>query len=451
MYSDIDERKGLVKTNWQYVRKRVAKVEPAFAKMVDELNPDESFVVYLAYYPYGAIKGDTESTLLPTHQNTYYRISNPDTPQDVLKQLGYSKNSAPFAMLLEKNLELFVELPDEKISIPWILYSPGSIFPFARILSRKHRRTYDPNGVLTLSSGARSTFMLPNIGCATYHANLQRDFNVQVPTPKSMHEHWNVFREITNSQVLNCDWRSCLLYFGSKWLEKLDSDSAWLPLKLYLHELAWYHCEYQRNRFYYDLSFSIIQKNRNLKPNPYLADTARHLFAIALGAAPGYAPAINDDALPTQAIQQVFTDSYRLDKYDPIILQPTHFNYEQDDMPIYYSLQHPSTHMFSPKSRKISSTLSEMRELHHITNIFSKELAKENSLCSDTILSKITSNINFDFFHNKPDRHQIIQASHLMAQCDTRFKYQGQESKFASDSPFVRGCIRIKKLMTPKG
>lgn len=447
MLTELDENKGLVKVYWPQIRNRVKKVEPTFASIVDELNVNTDFPLYLAYYPFGALKGDTKSTFFPTLKNGFYRLSDPNAPKEVIKHLGYGKNSAPLAMLLDKNLELFIDLKDEEITIPRVIYTPGSFFPFARILSRKSSRTYAPNNVLTLTSGVRSIFMLPNIGCSTHYAHVQRDFNIKSSPPKSLYRHWYVFKEIINSEVINCDWRSCVVYFSQNWLDKLESDKAWLRLKLYFHELAWQYFEYQRNNFYYDISFSVIQKKRNLKPNPYLVDTARHLFNIALGAAPGYIPSSNNNSLPVNIIQNVFIESYGLKNYFPTILQPTHFKFEQDEYPIYYSLQHPSTHMFSPKSRKVASTLAEMRELEYITRIFTFELARNENMCSDTIINKICKHIEFDFFHSKPDQHRIIQPTLKIPVFDKRFMATKQTSLsagFAGDGAFVRGCISIK-------
>lgn len=449
MTTGYDEKRGLTKTYWADIRKRVAAVEPAFATIVDELNPDKSLPLYLAYYPYGALKGDTFSTFLPKSDGGHYRLSDPTAPQDIIKHLGYGKDSAPLAMLLDKNLELFIDLKEEKITIPRALYAPGSLFPLARMLSRKSKRTYASNGVLTLTSGARSVFMLPNIGCATHHSNLQRDFNVKNPPAKFLYDHWHIFKDIINSEIINSDWRSCLMYFSQKWLDKIHTDKAWIYLKLYLHELAWHYSEYQRNNFCYEIAFSIIQKKRNLRPNPYLADTARHLFTTAVGDAPGYIPACNSDALPLELLQKTFVESYGLKKYLPTIFQPTHFNFEQDKLPIYYSLQNPSTHIFSPKSREVSSTLSEMRELEHIMQVFSSELAKENEMCSDTIIGKIAQKIEFNYFHNKIDRHRIVKPSTDLITLDKRFHNVSNDAKikgasFASDAPFVRGCISIQ-------
>ncbi|TAK76030.1 MAG: hypothetical protein EPO11_04760 [Gammaproteobacteria bacterium] len=448
MVTEIDEGRGLVRTYWANIRERVAKVEPTFAKLVDDLSPDKTFPLYLAYYPWGALKGDTQSTFLPTLDGSYYRLSDPNVPKDVFSHLGYSVNSAPLALLLDKNLELFIDLKEKKITIPRTVYTPGSFFPLSLILGRKSKRVYFTNKILSLTSGVRSTFMLPNIGCATNHIHLQRDFNVKQPPPKSLYEHWDIFKEIVHSNVINCDWRSCLMYFSEKWIKNLF-DKAWHNLKLYLYELAWNHYDYQKNHFYYEIIFSIIQKNRNLKPNPYLVDTAKHLFTTALGIAPGYTPTCDNNSLPWNTLQTAFVESYLLKKYFPTIMQPTHFSFELDKHTIYYSLQNPSTHIFSPKSRKISSTLHELRELEHIMRVFIEELSRENSLCSDTVIHKLVNQVEFKYFHNEIDRHNIVQPSTDIVKFDNRFNSISQKNKiknakFSSDAPFMRGCISIR-------
>lgn len=443
MLTEVDERKGLVKVYWSDIRKRVAKVEPKFAKIVDELNPGKAFPIFLAYYPYGALTGDTQTVFLPTVDDKEYKLSDPTIPKDVAKHLGYGKNSSPMGMVLEKCTELFIDLKEEGITIPWAISSPGAFFSFSRILSKKNQRIYAPNGLLSETSGGRSVFMLPNIGCATHHTNLQRDFNVQNPPPKSLYEHWHVFKEIIQHDAESSEWRSCVIYFSENWVDKLHNDKAWSHLKLYLHEFAWNYYEFERNHVYYDIAFSVIQRKRNLKPNPYLADTARHLFATALGDAPGFIPATNDDALPLGILQKAFVESYGLKKYSPIIMQPEHFHFEKNSFPIYYSLQNPSTHVFSPKSREVSSTLFEMRELEHIMKVFTEELKKDNSICADTVLNKIAKTIKFNYFHNKVDRHRVVNLSSKIPNQDNRFR--SGNANFAADAPFVRGCISIQK------
>ena len=448
MVTTQDEQRGLVKVYWQDIEKRIAQIEPNFARIVNELSPDQSFPIYLAYYPYGMYIGDTESLFIPKIDGCSYRLSNPDTPKDVIADLGYGANSAPLGMVLDKQLEFFMDLKSQGITIPHQIYSPGSMFAISRILNTKKNRVYAPNGVLSTTSGARSVFTLPHIGCATNHANLQRDFNIQLSAPKSLYDQWRLFSELVNSDVVSSQWRSCVAYFSEKWIERIMNDSSWSELKLYMYESAWNALEYDRNRIYYEVAFSTIQQNRNLKPNPYLVDTARHLFATALGAVPGYIPATNNDCLPLHEIQNIFIESYGLKKYFPTIMQPHHFMLEEDNCPVYYSLQHPAVQAFSPKSRRASSTLFEMRELKHIIRIFSEELTKPQGMCSDTIMSKAASLVDFKYFHNEPDHHKVIVPSENITKYDNRFESspnhpQTSDAKVATDAKFMRGCISI--------
>lgn len=446
-----DNGKGLVRVYWKDIAKRVAKIEPEFAKIVNELSPDKSFPLFLGYYPYGMYIGDTISLFVPTLAGGSYRLSDPDAPKEVIKHLGYGINSAPLSMVLEKELECFSDLKGLGITIPYHIYTPGSFFAMSRILSNKKSRIYAPNGILSGTSGARSVFMLPPIGCTTNHSNLQRDFNVQSPPPKSLYDHWPLFRELINSEVIKCEWRSCIMFFSESWIEKILHDKAWLPLKMYLYEFGWHIFEYDRNRIFYDVAFSTIQQQRNLKPNPYLADTARHLFATALGAAPGYVPATSNESLPWDIIQSIISGSYGLKKYYPTVIQPKHFNFEVDKEGIYYSLQHPTIQAFAPKSRKVSSTLFEMRELRHIMRIFTEELSNPKGMCADTIMCQVARQVEFKYFHNEHDQHKVMMPAGEAVNYDRRFKAVASKNKisrakFACDAKFLRGCISISSV-----
>lgn len=440
------ENKGLVKIYWEDIRGKISKVEPVFFNLVDNLSPDKNFPLYLAYYPYGSVEADTTSSLFPDDHGGFYRLTDPEAPKDVYKNLSYSINTAPLGLLLDKQLELFLDLKNEKRTIPWITYTPGMFFPYSSILRIRTNRIYAPNGILSSTAGARSVFMLPNVGSQANHSNLQRDLNIKSPTPKHLYDHWNIFREIAK----NSDWRCCVLYFSEKWVKKIQSDHAWVEVNKYLHEQAWKQTEYERNRVLYDMTFSMMQNKRNLKPNPYLADTVRHLFATAIGAVPGYVPTLNEDALPLHDIQHAYCESYKLKKYLPTVMSPGYFIYEKDNSSIYYSLQNPSTYVFSPRSREISNTLFELREMENIIRIFMEELSQDGFPCSDTVLGEVAKQLKFEFFHSKSDRYGIVKLSEEITNLDPRFtkidkKYRKEGSQFSSDSQFLRGCIRISK------
>jgi len=298
-------------------------------------------------------------------------------------------------------------------------------------------------------SGCRSVFMLPNIGSMTQHVHLQSDYNVQSPPAKSLYDHWQIFKEIVDSEINPSDWRSCMIFFSEEWVDKIHNDNAWIKLKLYIQDLAWEHFEYNRSHTYYDIIFSLMQKKNNLKPNPYLVDTARHLIAVALGEAPGYAPAENEDILPLHDITNAFIHSYGLKKYLAHIMSPMQFTFEVSSSPVYYSLQYPSTFGFSPKARKVFSTIFEMRELAHIMKIFMFELGRSDGICQDTILRVMANKIVMHYFHNASDRHKVVNSTAMLPEFDVRFGVPsnsygaGSSAKFAVDGPFLRGCIGI--------
>jgi len=447
MVTEVDEGRGLVKVYWQDIRKRVAKVEPKFAKIVDALSPDKTFPLYLAYYPYGALTGDTISPLISLPDGGFYRLTDPNAPKDVVKHLGYGMHDSPLGMILDKSFEFYIDLKNDGITIPRKIYKPGDFFSFLRNLNGRNTISAASNNIHSLISGARSVFMLPNIECSTHHANLQKDFNIKSAAPKSLYQHWDIFRELCEAND-TLDWKACLIFFSEKWLHKLNTDSSWAPLKLYLYDKAWAYFKFDIVRSHDDYIFSMLQKDSNLKPNPYMADTARHLFNITVGNAPGYAPATDASCIPLDYLQKVYIESYGLKKYIPIILQPQNFDLESIH-PIYYSFHYPSTGMFSPKARKISSILYDMRELSYILRKYIKGLSERREY-SDTLLSYLASRVQFDYFHNEVDKHRIIRSSHDILDIDDRFNNLNlkeilSQAQFAGDARFLRGCISIRK------
>jgi len=449
MLTEIDEGKGLVKTTWSKVRDRVAKVEPQFAAYVDKLSPDKSYPLFLLYCPFGMIRGTSTDNYVPKINGGYYSLSDPNAPDDVKKHLGYgAQGRAPFSLLLDKAMELYMDFPEDNLTIPYLVYTPGSIFPFSVILNKISKRNYGPS-TLSLVSGVRSVFLLPNIGDAINHAGLRRDYHVRAEAPKKLYQHWEIFKEISNSTDVKNDWRACVMCFSEKWLDSIDNDPAWAPLSLYLHKLAWKQNLFQRNQFYYDVAFSVIQKSKMMKYNPYLVDTVKHLYSIASGMAPGYAPATDDNYLPLELIQRAYLESYGLKKYYPTIMHPKHFSLEDDNFPIYYSLQYPSTLMFSPKSRNSSSTLVEMREASRVSIKFQQELSKPDNEYFNNILGQIAQCVDFRFFHNKRDTDHTVSLSTEMSKLDSNLCHTAKSQKikkanFAPDSPFVRGCVSLQ-------
>jgi len=449
MVTEVDERNGIVKTYWLNIRDRVLAVEPEFARLVDELDLDKSYPFYLVYFPYGHLKGDTESSFIPRSDGSYYRLNDPQAPSDIVKNLGYGMNHAPLGMVLEKCFEFFIDMEDQKITLPDKIYRPGSFSSFTRNLKNSLLPfSFTSNKIHSTASGVRSTFILPNVGCFTNHKNLKRDLNINSPTPKFLYEHWKIFGEIANSQIVNSDWRACMVYFSKKFVDRLNDDESWMKLNNYLTLTCLRSLNYDLVKNYHEFIYSVIQRKKNLKPNPYLMDTVEHLFAITFGVIPAYSIALNNEYLPLNIIQKAYIEGYGLKNYIPTVMQPAYFDIEENNYPVYYSLQYPSTISFSPKSRKISSKLYEMREIEHIVKTFLLEITAKNFKYSDALLHYIGKKIEFNYFHSERDQHNTVKHTSELPKFDPRvleidpvLKVEG--SVFSVDSPFMRGCISI--------
>jgi len=66
----------------------------------------------------------------------------------------------------------------------------------------------------------------------------------------------------------------------------------------------------------------------------------------------------------------------------------------------------------------------------------------------DTIIHDVANSVDFDFFHNVTSKNSYISSSSEILGTDDRFDAAhacsyADNAKFASDAPFMRGCIRI--------
>lgn len=432
----------LQKLTWTDARERVAKVNLELADIIDELEPSNKFPIYIASYPYGSHIVEEGRFYLPRGDGKLAGISDSKFSDEIKADLGYADEGIPVGVILDRSMELFVKSSTR--FFPWKLYSEGALFGLWRGLDVTP--SYHPILLFNVSAGARTIFMLPNIGDATLHKNLKRDFNIHAPSPKTLLEQWNVFKEITQHPNLNCQWSTQLLLFSKKWLTKMQEDKAWSQLSRFFLNYSWQQTGYWRNQIFYDFAFSCAQANRNLKPNPYLADTAKHLLTMGLGAAPGFGVAVNDAAAPYKLLQKIYLESYGLKKYSPTIMHPIHFSTAFPHKAIYYSLQLPSAYEFSPKSRQLSSTLHDLSELKHIITVYLEELAKGKLKIEQTPMANLVNNAQFDYFHNKKDRHEEIRLTSEMPNEDPallKCDVEEEQKDFADAGTFVRGCVRI--------
>lgn len=340
MYTQTDSRNGVVRVFWKDIHQRVEVASPEFAKLVNKLSPGNDYPLYLLYLPYGMLKGDTNSSYLPSLDGNFYKLTDPNLPSEIINDLGYGKLTSPLGMILENEIEYFIET-DQDI-FPYDIASPGYIFNKSILLNRKSRRNYSPNNILKASAGSKTSFLIPSISSYSNIVKLSNCIGKKINTPKKLSEHSNVFKAILQSEAVDSDWRVCLLYFSEKWINSISQDIAWIELKSYIMDHDRILHQYESNNTFYELFFSQTQKKNNLiTSNPYITNTAIHLIKIFLGEMPGYIPATDTRAIPLKELQTAFTEYYELDSH-PTFMIPCKFKFETDVTPVYYSLQYPT-------------------------------------------------------------------------------------------------------------
>ncbi|WP_267257250.1 hypothetical protein [Coxiella endosymbiont of Ornithodoros maritimus] len=110
-----------------------------------------------------------------------------------------------------------------------------------------------------MTAGARSIFMLANIGDATFHKNLKRDFNVNSLAPKNLVDQWETFKAIAEHE--KSKW-SLVLIMSGVWIEKMRKDPRWQEFYSILQEFysillenSWIASSYERNQMFYQYAF----------------------------------------------------------------------------------------------------------------------------------------------------------------------------------------------------
>lgn len=428
--TDVEASPGIKKVFWQDIRSTVSKKNPKLAQLIDALNPDNSYCFYLCNYHYGERLFVNGQLYLPGN------IERASFPED----LNYSY--FPLGLILDKSIEVYINSSSSMLPIRAV--SSGEILGLWETLQPNINHGLRCNW--NICSGARSSFMLPKVTDANSHVKLRRSYGIKTSVPKNVSQHWQIFKEIVESKSAACDWGCQLLFFNAKWLEPRN-DVHWERFHSYLYKDAWRQTLAYRNKEvlnYYWEELAIALSQKNLKPKPHLIDTFKHIFCLALGYSPGFRPADSSTevALPVKTIQKAYIEAYGLKNYIPTIMQPQHYDITQSNKPIYYSMQSPTLIETYPKPKIVNSILSDLRELKNLMRVVSEQLHLE-----DTMIYRIFNTIQIDYFHTEVDELDGIRPSADIAREDEAFLECdfGGERIFSDNSPFMRGCIRIKK------
>lgn len=427
---------------WQEARPLAAKGCQKLLSILDEIDPADDLTFIKVKYPFGATIIKDDVLHLPIDYKNTAQIHSSQVPTKWKNKLDYC--SIPMGLITKNSLEIHREIGSRIFSVA--LSGPDSGIEMGPV------EYFGSTAAYTVTSGARSIFMVPRISKAISHKKLRREFGISSPPPKRIIDHWNIFRELYHSSNFNESWNCELLFLTKNWHKYFQKEtSPWLKLQSYIQQKSWQHSELGRRKVMLDVVWqqtSEVLKEKGIKPDPYIVDTLKHLLFIALGSVSGSRPADGDDfAGPLNRIQEIYSDIYGLDYQIPTIMRPYTFSLTKEK-PVYYSLQTPMLLSSLPNFRNMSSNIEDMRELINIKRfVFAQDYG--NLKIDNTQLNNLLAQLEFKYFHGEMYAYgQDIRPTKELPEADPDFLYtpkHDQKAGFAENGAYIRGCVQISK------
>jgi len=430
---------------WADARDDIRRLNSELADIIDDLDPSNDLRLYRAKYSYGSEHLKYGKLFLPGPDKELIALTNPKVPKQIYDDLSYNLGSHPVAFILDKTIEMYMSFNYRQTAVPFMQVSKGHLISTSGVL-RSNLLSHHAPFLWNLSAGARSILMLPKISKAKNYQHLRRSCGHRIHAPDGMKDHWELFKTLNDYHLLG-DWQLQVIFFSKSWFDKLDTPK-FAKFKLYLERDLYKKFDYFATQQFWNNYFSMLNNMANIKPDSYIYDTVRHLLLISMGALPGMAPATNEESAPITALQQLFQDNYKLEKYKPIIIEAKKFDFFANSDPVYYSLNYTNAHELSAKSNDNTSTIMELYEVKCLLQYYLRKMEENELNISKTVMAEIPKHVEFNFFHNSPQNYKDIQPSEHIFESDPNFTntlYKHIKNiENPTAAPFVSGCIQIK-------
>lgn len=437
-------RASFVETRWDNIKEDVRRVNPEFAEVVDDLKTKNDYPLYIVYYPFGSLIIDTGRFRFPLKDGSLAPITCSAISSDIREQLGYNAGSIPLGLVLDHSVELFLQTEDRVI--PSAVTKSGKLIGLWAALSSIHVWL----DAWHMTAGARSIFVLPKITDTAGHKKLCRARNIKMPLPRNLGMHWSLLTKVAQHSDFSQPWYTKVLLFSKNWLSEQKNDS-WIRFQRFLYQEAWIGTEYWRRKIVYDHIWDTIIREltkNDIRATPFIIDIVKYIIMVGLGAVPGFCPAVNNEEVPVEGLQEDFIKLYGLKNYAPTIMVPHHFSII-NKRPVYWSLTMP-THLESTvKPKTLTSTLVILREIRDLMLYFKQTILKNSNTIKDSPIEQFLTQVQFDFFHSEPDSEGQIRLSLEMPKGDSSLIHCSSkfgQRLFSDVSPFVRGCVRFSTV-----
>ncbi len=424
---------------WSKVRADVHKVNPGLAKEIDDIDPSEVYKLLKVCYPFGTDILKSGNLQIPNAAGELVSVHDVSIDNKIKSALTYAP-TMPLGVVLNNTLEMYWE--EENNIIVWKMMPPGRIFGLWGLMQEPGTSAQSFR-MWKISAGSKSLIVLPKISDALNYKRLKKEFGLDAVMPNNLLDQRHLLREIIESSQFNSPWHAELLFFTAPWYKKVR-DGSWEKLELYLLKSAWKHTAYLRDEEIFNFVFSRALADKNLKPNPYLTDTVKHIYGIARGCVPGFTVATDDTAAPIRRLEQIFAEVYQ-HKFVPTFMHLGYFDPTNPLNPVYYSLEVPTLFDFSPKSRKAANKINDLREVKHIQTAIKKFIQENKESLENTPVYDVATKVRYNYYHSENDIFHEVENTNNLIELDENMKRSMQTygKPICTSSPFLRGCVRI--------
>lgn len=403
-------------------------VNPELCHEMDLLEVDNTYPLIKFRYHYGDKLLDKGDFLIPDgHGGLVFKDSSEADPR-IRDLLGHDRFMS-MMVPINGTLELFMDCFYRPVS--HVLGSPGFIFGISGLFDQ--RTYFDAPIYWSICAGSRSVMMLPKISHNTHHAHLCRDFDLKIPLPDTVYDHFAIFKALAGKQEE--PWSAEIIMFTRKWFE----DKTAPRWKLFRGYLLAVWTEQYSYRLAGDIYTSFLtQGTEKFKPSPDLFNTVDHIIRMSQGSRLGYVIAKDEQSLPLHWLQQAFANpnrGYRLKDYTPEIMIPGYLNTQT---PVYYSLPYPSRSDFfranNQSTPKHHELVAVMDMLQHVQN--TAILDQRSGLEAFKRLEKI----RYQGIHFQDEEKSCIISTSTLAKQLTKTK-KARDS-FPVNSSFFCGAVQ---------
>lgn len=424
-------------TTWDAVRLEVKKIAPDIFEAIEIMSPDKSYKLYEVTYPYGASVSNEDKFILPV-DGEWHPLLSSKFKNSVQKELCYREtHGLPLGMVLEGQLQISFR-ERGKLALPKFSFEVGSLFAMRAALDFPNK--YQASYYWSLTSGARTVYMLPSIANKAKFSRLQQKFGNEIDLPLEQLDHWNFFKALANSENFTSNWHSRLLFFGEKWVSTLKNNPF---LRLAFSDRILKATALERNGEAFDEMWEdFVPTIRNKKVDRYILSMARYILESSLGKTISFKIADQyDRSGPFTEIAKVICDVYGLEKYAPIIMIPGHFDCETHDK-AYVSIQLPTIDIHRNYPSKNNFLMADFREILYVVTKFTHSI--RNEVLSEVPMYNMEK-YGYNFYSADNDRMNGFDSAETIFDNDKNLDYWLKLGGKLINvrNPFLRASVSI--------